>query len=151
MDCSGKVVTVDKEIANVRVRQDACDQCRSCVLYPRKTKGNVVVRALNTHGAEVGDEVSLSVSGRKVIWASAVLFLIPLCGLLSGYFIGAYLVSLAVSWSPEALGVIFAFTFLAISYYPVRLLGKRTSFEFVIDSIAPTGVEPPGLADDHKS
>lgn len=136
MECSGRVIEVQSDIARVLIEKGACDQCRSCALYSTSRKRDLVVSALNRPGAEVGDLVYLTVSGKKVMWASAVLFLVPLAGLLAGYAIGSSVISLFVSWSPEALGIIFGFLLLGISYIPVRMLGKRTSFEFLVDSVA---------------
>jgi sigma-E factor negative regulatory protein RseC len=71
-------------------RRDACGDCGAshcCVSFGSNTE--MVVKALNRAGAGVGDLVSIALSSGTVLKGAAVLYLIPLAGLMSGAVTGA--------------------------------------------------------------
>lgn len=98
----------------VAERKDACDDCGAkhcCVSFGSSSE--MVIKALNRAGAKVGDLVSITLSSGTVLKGAAVLYLIPLAGLMSGVLIGAGLHQrLAVSETGAAIVFGFAGLFL---------------------------------------
>jgi positive regulator of sigma E activity len=92
---------------------------------------------LNKIGAKKDDKVHLEVSGKKVMSASAIVFLIPFGGFIVGFLLGFFVVGPLVGHNIKTpMGLILAFVFLAASYYIVYLLGNKSEFEFVIKDFA---------------
>lgn len=139
MKCTGTVRDTRGDIASVHIEAMACDHCQACGFAGFRDKKAIDVEALNEVGARKGDLVHLEVSGKKVMEASAILFLVPFLGFIAGFLLGYFAVGpLIGARNPTA--VILALLMLAGSYYFVYLLGNRSEFEFVIKEMA-SGVE----------
>jgi len=68
-------------------RNDACSHCGSChVSFGCNSEMNI--KAINRAGAGVGDLVSIHLSSGTIMKSAAILYLIPVAGLISGAFIG---------------------------------------------------------------
>jgi len=148
MQCTGTVLETQGEIAKVYIESKACDHCQACGFGAVRDKKAMEVNALNKLRARKGDSVHLEVSGKKVMSASAIVFLIPFAGFIVGFLVGYFIIGLWVSKTPAAL--ISGLVLLAASYYFVYLLGNKTEFEFVIKELAPaneqlTPFESPSL------
>jgi sigma-E factor negative regulatory protein RseC len=140
MKCTGTVLASRGEIATVLIESKACDHCQACGFGAVRDSKALEVQALNKVGAGTGDTVSLDVSGKKVMEASAILFLIPFAGFIVGFLIGYFALGpIFDARTPAA--IITGFVLLAASYYLVYVLGNRSEFEFVIKGIA-EGQEP---------
>lgn len=144
MRCTGTVVGGTGHVARVSIDSNACGDCHACSLGSASKDNVIEVNALNNVGADSGDPVFLEVSGSKVMKASAVMFLIPFSGFIIGFLTGYYPVWHLVGSSRTVIAVAFAFAFMAASYYPVHLLGKRSDFEFVIKGIDTSSEPRPG-------
>ena len=111
----------------VAERKDACDDCGAkhcCVSFGSSSE--MVVRALNRAGAKVGDLVSITLSSGTVLKGAAVLYLIPLAGLMSGVLIGAGLYQrLAISETGAA--IVFGFAGLFLGFIVTALISRWTS------------------------
>lgn len=134
MQCTGTVLETQGEIARVHIESKACDHCQACGFGAVRDKKAMDVNALNKHGAREGDTVHLEVSGKKVMSASAIVFLIPFGGFIIGFLIGYFLLGIWLAKTPAAL--ISGLVLLAASYYLVYLLGNKTEFEFEIKELA---------------
>ena len=142
MRCTGTVVDGTGNVARVLIESSACGDCHQCGFGSSSDDKRIEVNALNKVNADKGDPVFLEVSGRRVMEASAVLFLVPFGGFIIGFLIGYYPVWYLVGAARTLIAVALAFACLVASYYPVHLLGERSEFEFVIKGIA-TADEPP--------
>lgn len=143
MKCAGTIIEEKGDIAGILIESKACDKCHACGFGAVRDEKSMVVNARNGVGARTGDRVNLEVSGKKVMSASAILFMIPFCGFIAGFLLGYFAVwHLFGAHYRTLVSVVLAFLLLAVSYYPVSVLGNRSEFEFVIRSIA-TGDEPP--------
>ena len=111
----------------VAERKDACDDCgakQCCVSFGSSSE--MVVNALNRAGAKVGDLVSITLSSGTVLKGAAVLYLIPLAGLMSGVLIGAGLHQrLAVSETGAA--IVFGFAGLFLGFILTALISRWMS------------------------
>jgi len=134
MKCTGKVISKEGIIAKVLVETSACDSCHACGFGAVKDKKALEVNALNDVGADPDDYVHLEVSGKKVMAASAIIFLIPFLGFIAGFIIGYFAIGPLFD-APTPAGLITGFALLAASYYLVYLLGNKSEFEFVIKEV----------------
>lgn len=140
MKCTGTVLEGKGEIARVLIESKACDHCQACGFGAVSDQKAMEVNALNHIGAETGDTVHLEVSGKKVMQASAILFLIPFACFIAGFLLGYFAIG-PLFGAPTPVAVITGFLVLAASYYLVYLLGNRSEFEFVIKGVV-EGTEP---------
>jgi len=132
----------------VAERKDACDDCgakQCCVSFGSSSE--MVVRALNRAGAKVGDLVSITLSSGTVLKGAAVLYLIPLAGLMSGVLIGAGLYQrLAVSETGAAIVFGFAGLFLGfiLTAFISRWMSAHNRLTPVITRIIKPSLQTPG-------
>lgn len=136
MQCTGTVLEGGK-IAKVYMETNSCDHCHACGFSAIREKKSLDVNALNDIGARKGDKVHLEVSGKKVMTASAIVFLIPFGGFIVGFLLG-WVVAGPLGWhnGGTPLGLLLGLIGLASSYYLVYLLGNKSEFEFIIKSFA---------------
>ncbi len=134
MKCTGTVMESKGDIARVYIESTACDHCQACGFGAVREKKALEVNALNRVGAQEGDQVHLEVSGKKIMEASAILFLIPFGGFIVGFLLGYFALGPLVH-ARTASALIVGFALLAASYYLVYLLGNKSEFEFIIKSV----------------
>jgi sigma-E factor negative regulatory protein RseC len=134
MKCIGTVMESKGDIARVYIESKACDHCQACGFGAVRDKKAIEVNALNGVGAQEGDQVHLEVSGKKVMEASAIIFLIPFAGFILGFLLGYFAIG-ALVHARTASAIITGFLLLAASYYLVYLLGNRSEFEFIIKEV----------------
>jgi sigma-E factor negative regulatory protein RseC len=132
--CTGRVTGKQGDVAKVLIESKACDHCHACGFGAVRDEKVLEVNALNKINADVDDTVHLEVSGKKVMEASAILFLIPFLGFIVGFLLG-YLAIGPFFDAPTPAGLITGFVLLAASYYLVYLFGSKSEFEFVIKDI----------------
>ena len=68
-------------------RNDACSHCGSCRVS-FGSNSEMTIKAINRAGARVGDLVSMHLSSGTIMKSAAILYLIPVAGLISGAFMG---------------------------------------------------------------
>ena len=145
MKCKGTVVDGNDRIARVVIDSSACGDCHACGFGAVKDDEIIEVNAFNQAGAREGNEVFLEVSGKKVMEASAIIFLVPFVSFITGFLIGYYPAWYLFGAARTPISIILAFSFLAASYYLVHVFGSKSEFEFIIRGIAAKGTpEPPG-------
>lgn len=135
MNCNGKVLGVNKDMARVLIRPEGCGGCTACHIGSMIDKEPLEVKALNEAGAEKDDLVHLEIPGRKVIEASAVLFMIPFAGFIAGFLIGYYPVWSLIHASRELIALGLGFALLAFSFLLVKYLGEKSNFVYVIKEV----------------
>jgi positive regulator of sigma E activity len=138
MQCTGTVLDSKGAVARVLIESTGCDKCRACGFGAVREEKSMEVNAENRIGAEKDDVVHLELSGKKVMSASAILFLIPFMAFIIGFLIGFFALGPVVGAHYRTLvSLVVAFLLLGLSYYPVHVLGERErDFEFVIISQA---------------
>jgi len=103
------------------------EQCQGCTACSAFGEGSAELVARNETSAKVGDRVEVEIDPQKVVKHSAIVFLLPVFGLVFGYFLGInYLTKLALP--TEAAGILgslgmMVLTFVAIVFYD-RKIGK---------------------------
>ena len=89
----------------VAERKDACDDCGAshcCASFGSNSE--MVIKALNRAGAKEGDLVSITLSSGTVLQGAAVLYLIPLAGLMSAHNRPTPAITRIIKPSPQTPG-----------------------------------------------
>ncbi len=98
---------------------EAKSTCHSCLTTTRRT-----ARALNTAGAKAGDIVLLSMDQGVVFKYAALVYFIPVVGLMAGALAGFGL-GAGLPLSPDAATILFGFLGLAGGFFVLTLISKR--------------------------
>jgi sigma-E factor negative regulatory protein RseC len=129
----GTVVAVRGDMAEVMLRRSRfCEGCGSCCVQV----GNdaMLAEAENRAGAKQGDRVIVDLPARASIRAAYILYGIPLIAFLLGIAAGAILSSaLFEGGFNVALGLVFGFGFLAVSFILLSRIyapGSRASSRY---------------------
>jgi sigma-E factor negative regulatory protein RseC len=138
----------------VTQRRDACGDCgagHSCMAFGGSSK--MLVKALNRVGANKGDLVVIDLASGNVIQSAAILYIIPVLGLISGAIIGS---TFDLAWPFKGTDASALFTFLGlglgflVTVLLSRHLSKKRQFTPVITRILKTGTRDsdPLMAED---
>jgi sigma-E factor negative regulatory protein RseC len=137
----------DKGWAEVVIqRRDACGDCGGAahcsIIFTGCSK--MFVKALNRVGANKGDRVVIDLATGNVIQSAAILFVIPLLGLIFGAIIGSTLVP-GWPFKGNDASMLFAFLGLALGLLVTvlisRHLSKKKQFTSVITRVLDVGAE----------
>ncbi|HSO18955.1 MAG TPA: SoxR reducing system RseC family protein [Desulfosarcina sp.] len=138
----------DKYAQVVTDRKGACGVCQSTPHGCRSclSSAKMESRVANPLGAEPGDLVKIHLSSENLYLGAAILYLIPVIGLLIGAFIGAW-VSLTYGLTGAVAIVGSAAAGLVIGFAVVMVLdrtaGIRRRIMPTITSVLTTNVEMP--------
>lgn len=113
------------------MRQLECGlNCKSCEGCPQKPKEEIFALADNSVGAAVGDVVEVESNSGSAIGIAALVYVVPIVGLILGYLLGDLLAL------GEGLCVLCSFGGLFAGFVPALLLNraivKRAKPEFTI-------------------
>ncbi|MDJ0781760.1 MAG: SoxR reducing system RseC family protein [Desulfosarcinaceae bacterium] len=108
-------------------RSSACKSCssrHSC--NPSERGKDMEVEALNVVGAQVGDEIVLSLDTGPLLKATFLLYVVPILCMIIGAALG-HRYALARGWDPSGLSAVVSLIALGISFFFIRLRGNRLS------------------------
>ena len=110
-------------------KNSACAHCSAeGVCNPGDTGQARSVEAYNSVGAQVGDQVRLSVSTRSFLRSSFLLYIVPLIALIIGAFIGQEIApSFENGLDANALSAIMGTGLMALSFLVIRMSNKLLS------------------------
>ena len=138
----GMVLALDGDTARVRIaRRGACDGCRVCAAIG---PGGMVIEALNSAGAKVGDRVRVEAAGPDPLRAALLVYGLPLALLVAGCLGGT-----ALTGSQTAgMGVGFAAFLLAygaLHRYDRRMRKTGACAATVVERITDGGKSADGI------
>lgn len=108
------VLSVRDRIAEVSVIPDEkCGECTAKIIC-KPDNGRNIVRVVNQVGAAAGDNVKIEIQGRTVLFASFLLYGLPLLILLAGIFSGLSIFS--GNESAEIYSVLFGLGLMIIYF-----------------------------------
>ncbi|MDO8886619.1 SoxR reducing system RseC family protein [Candidatus Oleimmundimicrobium sp.] len=120
------VVEIKKDKAIIEIERSAA--CKSCGMCLGGNNNKMRIEVLNQPNAEVGDRVSLDIQRRSVLIAYSTVFLLPLFFLVSGFFLGEFLVnSFSIGLDPQNFGFFMGLIFLGISYLLIRKIDTKVA------------------------
>ncbi len=103
------------------------NQCQGCTACNSFGEGSAQLIAQNDLAAQPGESVEVEIDPKQVVKHSAIVFLLPVIGLIVGYFLGIrYLTKFG--WASQSAGIIaslglMVIVFIGIYFYD-RAVGK---------------------------
>jgi sigma-E factor negative regulatory protein RseC len=85
----------------------------------------MLVEVDNQIGASKGQQVSLKMEGKSLVFSALLVYIFPLFSMILGYFSGSYLIPV----ENELSGILGALIFLAISFLVIRVVSARTAIQ----------------------
>lgn len=141
MEENGTVIELkSKHLAIVLCeKSSACKHCasmESCKVTEDDNR-SMAVEAHNSIGAEVGDRVTLTISSKKFLGSSFMVYIVPLVALLIGAGIGQAIgTRLDSGIDPELLSAIFGVAFLVGTFMTIKVGSKAIPRESYLPRIA---------------
>ncbi len=132
----GQVIKVNEEIVKVRLnRQEACAKCGACSAGLESK--DMFIEASNEANAIEGDWVEIQLKEENFIKAVAIMYGIPLIGLLFGLGIGSVIGQLFIPKLADILGIIFGLGGAGLSFLIIHLNESK----FKTDKFKPKAVK----------
>lgn len=137
----GMVVTVHEGFVDVRMQVST--NCAGCSVCSQGSGGETVMHDVtDTHGATVGDLVSVSIPDGIRTRAAAAVFIVPVACLLVGYLAG-FLLGGWLDMDPEMTAVIGALALATVGMLGIRFaertLAGNEAFTPRVDAIISRG------------
>jgi positive regulator of sigma E activity len=120
----GEVIAVHDGSATIKISAgDSCDRCGLC---ERISSTEMVVEALTQLPLKEGEKVILSVHPGDIIKSASILYIIPLFGLVVGYYFARFLdKALAIGFTGELFPALISIVFLFLCFIPIRLYDSK--------------------------
>ena len=130
------VIKRKKNKAEVKItRYSACIKCdKSCSLAgDSHDQDEIVLEVEDKIGVENGDQVLVEMEKGNLLFASVVVYVIPIFLMIAGYFFGVWIASLLDIAAAELAGIAGTFIFLILSFLINKLFNsyfeKISSFQ----------------------
>lgn len=102
-------------------RMSACAQCGKCKSLGDSESDEIVVEVENSIGAEVGDYVEVSMDDINILQATALVYILPLIGLMLGVFITYFvMIKLGKANIAEITGGIVGIATMMLAYFILK-------------------------------
>ncbi|MGL5311918.1 MAG: SoxR reducing system RseC family protein [Peptostreptococcaceae bacterium] len=121
MEQQGYIVgIVDDKTAKMKMqRHSACASCGKCATTSEKK--DILVEVDNSVGAKVGDRVVVNMESVNVLKAAAIVYLLPLVGLLVGTIVTYYILqSLGNISNIETLSGVVGLALMLVSFFALK-------------------------------
>lgn len=120
----GEVIAVHGDSATVKIKSNkGCDKCHLC---ERVSPTEMVVDALIRDPVKNGERVKISINPGTIVKSATVLYILPLFGLVIGYYIGKVLVPvISPGMEGELFPAILSLVFLFASFVPIRIYDRK--------------------------
>jgi sigma-E factor negative regulatory protein RseC len=120
MNETGEVIGLSGDTVTLLMkRTSSCGSCRACSAGRRT--GEMQLTAVNLCGAKLNDKVTVELHPKAFVSAAAVLYGIPLVGMLFGFISGNYLFErLGLENSAAFAGFAFGVVFLFLIYKTIK-------------------------------
>ena len=120
----GEVVSVHGNTATVKIKaNESCEKCRLC---KRISSTEMIVEALFTKPVHEGDRVVISIKPGTIVKSAVILYILPLIGLIIGYYFGKFIGSiLRITIKGELFPASMSLIFLFLTFIPIRLYDRK--------------------------
>lgn len=120
----GEVISIQGEKATVKIQ--ANESCEKCGLCERVSSTEMIVEAIMEQPVKEGERVVLSLRPGTIVKSAVILYIVPLFGLIIGYYIGQLLNSiLNLGLKGELFPALMAILFLFVCFIPIRMFDKK--------------------------
>jgi sigma-E factor negative regulatory protein RseC len=133
-------------------RNDACSHCSSCRVS-FGCNSETTIKAINRAGAGVGDLVSIHLSSGTIMKSAAILYLIPVAGLILGAFLGEGLSTRLAMSETSAIALLSLAGFILgfiITVLISRWMSGRRTLSPIITRIIRRGLAAPNSSPTHS-
>lgn len=118
----GRILEINNGMAKILItRHTACGDCGACQVG--RDNLNMILTAENIIQGEPGDTVEIELQTENFLYASFIMYGIPLLGLIIG-LTGAYYGAKTLNYDDnyaQVLGAVVGLSLLALSYLGIRL------------------------------
>lgn len=125
----GLVISV-KEDGKAQVATDKKNACGGCGTthhcHSCLSNSKIMTEALNSAGAEQGDLVEISLNSGLILKSAAIMYLIPIAGLMTGALIGAG-ISNMLAMDETTSAIIFGIAGLCLGFMVTAFISKWMS------------------------
>jgi positive regulator of sigma E activity len=120
----GEVVSIHGNTATVKIKaNESCGKCRLC---KRISSTEMIVDALFTRPVHEGDKVVISIKPGTIVKSAVILYILPLIGLVIGYYFGKFISStFRIMIKGELFPASMSLIFLFLTFIPIRLYDKK--------------------------
>ena len=116
---NGTVISVEQGIAKVQfVPKEDCERC-GAKGFCHPEPGKMVASASNELGAKLGDTVTIETQVGTSVLAAALVFLVPITGLVIGYL------AARAFWGTEPAGVVGAVLLMIVSVLVMAYVDRK--------------------------
>jgi len=121
------VVKRKKNMAEVKItRYSACSKCdKSCSLAGNShDQDEIFLEVEDKVGVKRGDQILIEMEKGNVLFATVVVYVIPIFLMIAGYFFGVWAASLLEIEATELVGIVGTFIFLILSFFINKLFNS---------------------------
>jgi sigma-E factor negative regulatory protein RseC len=120
----GEVIAVHGDSVTVKIKSNkACDRCNLC---ERVSPTEMVVDAITSSPVKNGERVKISIRPGTIVKSATVLYILPLFGLVIGYYTGKTLGPLiSAGLKGELFPAILSLVFLFLCFIPIRIYDRK--------------------------
>lgn len=123
MEEEGVVLKIEPTCIYVLMKEKShCAKCGVCIKDERK---RFILRLNNSVRVKVGDKVKVSLEFKYILAASFIIYIVPLFGLLLGYFLGCGLTFLIKINYEQVIEVILSILGLIVAFIIIHQYDKR--------------------------
>ncbi|MBI5206660.1 MAG: SoxR reducing system RseC family protein [Candidatus Firestonebacteria bacterium] len=126
MEEIGKIIEIKGDFAIIKMEsKEQCKNCGHCISV--STFDGFIMEINNNIKAHVGDRVKISIPEKTILYASFIVYFIPLVFIFIGYFTGVYFADFFhFNISLETAGIIASISGLFISLIFIRKFEIKT-------------------------
>ena len=126
----------------VAERRDACGDCGASKCCTSMSTGSkMVIKALNSAGAGVGDLVFINISSGTVLKGAAIFYMIPVIGLIAGTALGGSL-NHRLPISETNAAILFGFAGLVLGFIIAAIISRRMSAGHTLSPVITRIIKP---------
>ncbi|WP_073026859.1 SoxR reducing system RseC family protein [Lutispora thermophila] len=118
----GKIIEVDNGIAKVLItRHAACGDCGACQVGRENL--NMILTVENTVGGNPGDKVEIELKTENFLFATLIMYGIPLLGLIIG-LVGGYYAAKALGYNEnlsQMIAAVAGLLVISMSYMAIKM------------------------------
>lgn len=120
----GEVVTVHGNRVTVKIKaSESCEKCRIC---KRVSATEMMLEAFTERPVQKGQRVIVAIRPGTIFKSALMLYIIPLIGLIIGYYVGKSLILLLhLKIKGELFPAISSLLFLFLSFIPIRIYDRK--------------------------
>lgn len=120
-----EIVNSDTAMLKMR-RMSACAKCGKCKSIGDSESQEIVVEVDNSIGAKVGDTVEVTMDNINILKATALVYVVPLIGLMLGVFVTYFILSSTkITTHIEVISGVMGIIVMLLSYLMLKVNDRK--------------------------